>query len=109
MKGIDLPAPVQRYLDADSKMDDELFASCFVPDAQVRDEGRTIHGLAAIKAWKQDSRKKYRYTVQPLSLSQEAGTTVLTACLTGDFPGSPVELAYRFVLRDDRIAELDIH
>jgi hypothetical protein len=33
----------------------------------------------------------------------------LSTRLSGNFPGSPIELAYTFVLRDDRIVSLRIH
>lgn len=108
MKPIEIPAPVQRYLDADAGGSDDQFAQAFVPDAKVRDEGKTIQGLEAIKAWKQASRKKYSYTVRPLTVSEDGDKVELTAQVSGTFPGSPVELTYRFVVRNDRIAELEI-
>jgi len=33
---------------------------------------------------------------------------VVTSHVVGDFPGSPIDLRYLFVLDDDRIAELEI-
>jgi hypothetical protein len=44
-----------------------------------------------------------------LAASQDGETVLLTARLTGNFPGSPVELTYAFVLRDQRIVSLEIH
>ena len=108
MTSIEIPAPVQRYLDADASGNDELLAQCFTADARVLDEHRIIEGPDAITAWKQASRQKYRYTVDPLTVSQEGDTARLTARVSGTFPGSPAELGYRFVLRDERIAELEI-
>jgi hypothetical protein len=37
----------------------------------VRDEGRTIKGLAAIKQWKAETKKKYQHTVEPLESGSE--------------------------------------
>ena len=108
MGHIELPAPVQRYLHADAGADDELLVQCFTPDARVLDEHRTIQGPDAIKAWKQASREKYRYTVEPLASSLEGDTARLTARVSGTFPGSPAQLRYRFLLRGERIAELEI-
>ena len=34
----------------------------------VRDEGRTIKGIAAIKAWRSEIGEKYHHTVEPLSV-----------------------------------------
>jgi len=103
-----LPAPIEIYLQADAGIDEGLFSACFAADAEVRDEGHTIRGLEAIKAWKREAKRKYQYQVSPLAVSQDGDTVFLTARLAGNFPGSPVELTYRFVLRDDRIASLDI-
>jgi hypothetical protein len=105
---IDLPAPVQRYLDADASADDDKLAQCFTADARVLDEGRTIQGVDAIKAWKSASRTKYRYSVEPLSATLKGACAHLTARVSGSFPGSPAELDYRFELRGQRIAELEI-
>jgi hypothetical protein len=48
----------------------------------VRDEGHTYEGLAAIKQWKVESQKKYRYTIEPLASAQEDGKTIVTSRLT---------------------------
>jgi hypothetical protein len=108
MNGLQIAAPVQRYLDADASMNMAQFSSCFTRDAKVRDEGKTFQGVEAITAWKKASREKYTYQVQPLSTSQDGNTVELNVLVTGDFKGSPVELTYHFVLSGDRIAELAI-
>jgi hypothetical protein len=77
-------------------------------DAMVRDEGHTYEGLAAIKAWKVETRRKYEYTVEPLEAVQREGKTVVTARVAGNFPGSPVTLAFIFALEHDMIASLEI-
>lgn len=107
MKAV-LPTPIKLYLQADAGTDERLFSTCFSADAEVHDEGRTIRGLDAIIAWKQESKRKYQYQVHPLAASQHGDTLVLTARVTGNFPGSPVELTYAFVLRADRIVSLEI-
>ena len=48
------------------------------------------------------------YTVEPFALAQQDGRTVVTSHLVGNFPGSPVDLRYFFVLKDGMIAELEI-
>ena len=72
------------------------------------DEQRTHHGRAAIARWKAEATAQYQYTSEPLSLETSGQNTVVTARLTGTFPGSPVTLRYRFTLRDDTIARLEI-
>jgi hypothetical protein len=106
---IALPPVIERYLQADAAADEDLFSSCFAVDAEVRDEGQTVRGLEAIKAWKRETKQKYQYRIEPLSVTQDGDTVVLSTRLTGNFPGSPVELTYTFVLHDDRIVSLKIH
>jgi hypothetical protein len=103
-----LPPPVAAYFLAEAGTDTEALTSCFAADAVVRDEGRTMEGLVAIKTWKRDSKAKYKYSAEPLSVSQIGPTVRVPVRLTGGFPGSPVEVAYDFVLAGDKIASLEI-
>jgi len=105
---IDLPDPVAVYIAAENRGDPRLLEQCFAADAVVRDEGQTIEGLAAIKRWKAETKKKYRHTVEPLALVRKGDKTVVTNRLTGNFPGSPIELQFVFKLDGDKIASLEI-
>ena len=46
--------------------------------------------------------------MEPLASSLEGDTARLTARVSGTVPGSPAQLRYRFLLRGERIAELEI-
>jgi hypothetical protein len=105
---IDLPKPIDAYFAADSGTDTEAMALCFVDDAFVQDEGRTIKGLSAIKEWKTEAKKKYQYTVEPLASIPKDGKTVVTARVAGNFPGSPVDLEFIFSLEAGKIRSLEI-
>ena len=83
-------------------------AECFAKDAVVRDEGQTIQGLAAIKQWKAETKKKYQHTVEPVTVAQEDGKIIVTNRLTGSFPGSPIQLEFVFTLEGDKITSLEI-
>ena len=76
---------------------------------KCRREGRGAHykGRAAIKQWKADASIKYQYTSEPLACEQQGGKTVVTSRLTGNFPGSPVNLRFFFELERDKIASLE--
>jgi hypothetical protein len=91
-----------------SAQDMEMFALCFTDDALVHDEGRDYKGLDAIKAWKKETQTKYKYVIEPLDASVNGNTVKLRARLTGDFPGSPVDLDFTFMLANDKIASLEI-
>jgi hypothetical protein len=105
---IHLPLPIALYVKAENAGDVESLSECFAPDAIVRDESHTYEGLAAIKEWKAETKKKYNHTVQPLAVAHGNGKTVLKAKLTGDFPGSPVTLEFSFALEGDKIVSLEI-
>jgi hypothetical protein len=106
---IHLPPAIDLYVKAENSGDVELLSECFAVNASVRDEGRTYVGLAAIKAWKAETKKKYSHTVAPLEVADGDGKTVLKAELTGNFPGSPVTLEFSFVLEGGKIVSLEIH
>jgi hypothetical protein len=106
---IHLPVPIDLYIRMENSGDVEAVADCFAPDATVRDEGRTYRGLAAIKEWKAETKKKYGHTVAPFAVAHRDGKTILTARLAGSFPGSPVTIDFSFVLDEGKIASLEIH
>jgi ketosteroid isomerase-like protein len=103
-----LPTPIAIYVAAENQGDTEALAKCFAEDAIVRDEGKTIQGLAAIKQWKAKTKKKYQHTIEPLSSVEKDGKTIITNRLTGNFPGSPIELDFVFTLDGDKIVSLEI-
>ena len=107
-KSLYLPTPIADYFAADKKADSESVSQCFVENAVVKDEGQTYEGRAAIKQWKADTSRKYEYMSEPFAWEQKDGKTVVTSRLTGNFPGSPVDLRYFFTLQGDRILSLEI-
>jgi SnoaL-like domain len=106
---IHLPHAIGFYLKIENSGDVEALSECFASNATVRDEGRTYEGLAAIREWKAETKKKYNHTVAPLAVAHRGGKTVLKAKLTGNFPGSPVTLEFSFVLEGGKIVSLEIN
>ena len=74
----------------------------------MRDEGKTIKGLAAIKKWMVETKQKYQHTIEPLASTQKDDKTIVTNRLTGNFPGSPIELEFVFTLDGGKIVSLEI-
>jgi ketosteroid isomerase-like protein len=105
---VKLPKPLAEYFAAANTADADRVAACFAEDAVVRDEGRDIHGRHAVRAWAQETRRKYRYHAEVVAVEEAADRTVVTAHLTGDFPGNPVDLRYRFKLTGPKIIALEI-
>ena len=104
-EALNLPKPIAAYFSAE-KAGAEAVYHCFTENAIVKDEGHTYNGLTAIKKWKAEA--KYTYTSEPFACEQEDGKTVITSRLTGNFPGSPVDLRFFFELEGDKIAALEI-
>ena len=51
---------------------------CFAAGAVVRDEGKTITGVTAIKAWRAETGQKYQHSVEPLAfLPPHPGQTAI--------------------------------
>ena len=106
---LSLPDAITTYFSISNGADDALLADCFTPDACVADEGETHRGRTAIQAWLRATRAKIEYSVEPVSVSQQGDTLVVTATVTGNFPGSPVQLDHAFQLDDAQIQSLEIH
>ena len=105
---IDLPRPIAIYIATKNRGDTEALAQCFAEHAVVRDEGRTIEGLAAIEQWMGETKRKYQHTVEPLASVRKGDETIVTSRLTGNFPGSPIDLQFIFKLDGGKIVSLEI-
>jgi hypothetical protein len=103
---IHLPEPVAVYFNADGGGED--VSRYFANHAMVKDEGHTYSGLASIGQWKTDSAKKYAYRGEPFACEDMNGRTIVTSRVTGNFPGSAVDLRYFFRLAANKIAALEI-
>jgi hypothetical protein len=104
---LNLPEPINSYFTAD-RGDSEAVAQCFTDNAIVKDEGQTYNGLDAIKQWKKDSSTKYTYTSVPFACEKKDDMTIVSSRVTGNFPGSPVDLRYFFVLDGNKISHLEV-
>jgi hypothetical protein len=105
---VPLPKPIELFMSSENTHDLEALADCFTARATVRDEGQTMQGLKAIKAWRLETSKKYRHTVEPLAVTVRDGKTVVSTTLTGDFPGSSITLDFVFTLEGAKIAALEV-
>ena len=103
---VDLPAPIARYFTADAA--DGGVARCFTENGVVIDERREHRGRDAIARWQTEASAKYHYTSEPVTVDVSGGDVTVITRVTGAFPGSPIELRYRFGLEGDKIASLEI-
>jgi hypothetical protein len=105
---IDLPKPVAAYFAAEIAGDAGALARCFTSDGLVQDEGGSFTGRPAIERWNATARAKYHHSVVPLGATERDGTIVVIGRVSGQFPGSPVELQFVFRLDGQEIASLEI-
>ena len=102
-----LPEPIAAYFAA-AQNNTEAFAHCFTAQAVVKDDGHTHTGIDAIKAWQDAASVQYNATTTPFAVEREDGLQVVRTHVAGNFPGSPVDLTYRFRLERGLIASLEI-
>jgi hypothetical protein len=108
MSATSLPGTVAAYFDGANAQDPHAVAACFDENAVVRDEGRKRHGIAAIRDWAEEVSAKYRPIVDVLGVAEEDGKTIVTGRVSGNFPGSPIDLRYAFTLQGKKIGRLEI-
>jgi hypothetical protein len=102
---MNIPAAVQLFFTAH---DEDSIAEAFTAGAVVRDEGHTHRGRQAIRAWRIAARAQYQFVAEPFEALSQDDIVTVRARVSGNFPGSPVVLDYRFQLADARIARLEI-
>jgi ketosteroid isomerase-like protein len=103
------PAVISRYFALDAERDVDGVTALFAADATVVDERETHHGRAAIRAWRAGPASRYEYTTEVLR-TEPAGPDryIVTARLTGNFPGNTVDLRHDFTIASEDIARLVI-
>ena len=103
-----MPPALSMYFTASNKHDVDAMIAVFSQEATVKDEGKERHGSNAIRAWMNDTIRRYNFKAEPTGVAREHDRTVVTAIISGTFPGSPVTLSYRFKLDGQKIAHLEI-
>jgi len=73
----------------------------------VRDEGREHHGRTAIRAWVEETSRRYNPKASVTALSEAQGKLIAAVQIFGDFPVVD-RVTYAFTLRDGKIARLEI-
>lgn len=105
---MELHAAVQNYFDADKANQIEVLIELFADDAVVHDEGRIHEGRDAIRGWWRSAKNRYHHVAEPIDATTTWEGMRVRAKVTGDFPGSPATLLFRFALSGDKIRKLVI-
>jgi hypothetical protein len=102
---MELPPVIIAFFHATNTREFAEFLSLFTPDAHVNDEASDYHG-AEIATWIDRATADTKPTANVTAITGDGGQFVVTADVSGNFPGSPVQLRYHFTLLDDKIATL---
>jgi hypothetical protein len=105
---VELPTPLEAYFAPENAHSSSAIEECFTANATVRDEGKTIEGIVAIKAWRVEANEKYHHSVEPLAVLTRDGKVVVTGRVSGNFPNSPITLNHIFEIEGGKIASLEI-
>jgi len=105
---LDLDPPISNYFATRNAGDAVGTAALFAEDGRVHDERHDHRGRSAIQGWAEETSRQYQMVQTPRTARQEDGATVVTAEVAGSFPGSPIELSFRFVVDGQQIKELQI-
>ena len=60
---IALPPTIARFIEASNARDLDAALGCFGEEAVVEDEDRTHRGIVEVRAWKQATEERFRYTI----------------------------------------------
>lgn len=96
------------FVEAKNTHDSRALAALFSEDAVVQDEGQEHHGRAAIQQWIEAANTKYRLSLEVTGVQESGTETILSAFISGNFPGSPVELHYHLTIKDGKITALHV-
>ncbi len=98
-----LPPLIARIVKAMNDHDSTAFIACFANHAMVRDEGHDYVGVAAIKGWIEEASRKHQFILDVTSVAERGPNMVVTAQVSGNFDGSPIQLDHHLTIVDGRV------
>ncbi|KQK25430.1 hypothetical protein AR438_07400 [Chryseobacterium aquaticum] len=103
---MNLPNIITALVNAQNQYDSHSYAECFTDNAVVFDEGKTYNGKTEIENWISEANNEYKTIMKPLNYDEKEN--ILSAEISGTFPGSPAILKYHFELNNELIQSLKI-
>jgi len=97
---------IDRLFEAKNAADASAFAACFSDDAVVEDEALTHRGPTEIREWAAGNSKKYKLITNVIGVDQRTEIAIVTAHVSGAFPGSPLTFQYDLRVIDDKVTNL---
>lgn len=103
-----LPEVVLDYIAAANDGRIDAAAACFAQDALVHDENLDHQGFDAIRRWIAYTTREFSPKNEVLSATADGETHTVISKISGNFPGSPVELEFHFAIINEKISRLSI-
>ena len=103
-----LPNVVQELIKAQNNFDSVAYANLFSETSVVHDEGKTHNGRKDVEQWITEANEKYKSILEPVEYIQKGNQRVLTANVSGTFPGSPLVLKFHFEINEGIIQSLKV-
>jgi hypothetical protein len=103
-----LPKIVEDLVQAQNNFDCVAFANCFSEKGEMIEEGKPYKGRVAIQHLIAETNKKYQSVMKPLEYTENGTSSVLSAQVSGTFPGSPAVLKFHFDIIDGKIQYLKV-
>lgn len=107
---LQLPTPIERYLQAINSHDPEALQSCFAPDAVVKDLKHEYHGTAEIRSWADREIYAVNVTLNLRQVREKGGLTLLTVEVDGSFDRTglpnPLVMEHDLTVSGDSITSL---
>ena len=103
-----LPKVIDDLIQAQNSFDSAAYANCFSETGVMIDEGKTHQGRIAIRKMIEEANKKYQSVMKPLEYTHSGTSGVLSAEVSGTFPGSPLILKFHVDIADEQIQYLKV-
>ncbi len=103
-----LPEPIAAFFALPKRASTSELKAVFADDAHIIDEAEGHTGFPAIAEWWRDVNEKTPFETVPMRSEVRDGLVVVSAEVSGSFPGSPVMLDHHFRLNDSKVVELEI-
>ncbi len=101
----ELPPIIAAFFQSTNTREFASFLSLFTADAHVNDEANDYYG-AQIAEWIDQATADAKPTADVTDITRDGDQFEVTAQVSGNFPGSPIQLRYYFTLENSKIAKL---
>ena len=103
-----LPEAIALYVKSYNSRDEKEALASFWDSAIVQDEGKDHRGRKAIGEWIHETIAKYQPQLTSGKVEVGDAETVVAMTVSGNFPGSPVTLAFHFTMEKNKISGLNV-